>query len=117
MTEATKVKNLMEEGRFFGQGLAPVGYICLPLTVGESPTTRTRMAQFIVIDVPLAFNANDRLASLVRPESSNANLPPMPEVPNKAWGRVPKHRSTICSTLLQLGFVQSQERIEACQEL
>uniref|UniRef100_A0A803PYU0 HAT C-terminal dimerisation domain-containing protein n=1 Tax=Cannabis sativa TaxID=3483 RepID=A0A803PYU0_CANSA len=41
---------------FFIQGIAPMGYIRLPLTVGENPTTKMLMAQFVVINVPSAFD-------------------------------------------------------------
>uniref|UniRef100_A0A803P0U9 Uncharacterized protein n=1 Tax=Cannabis sativa TaxID=3483 RepID=A0A803P0U9_CANSA len=42
---------------FFCQGIAPKGYIRLPLTVGENPTARTLMAWFVLINVPSAFNS------------------------------------------------------------
>ncbi|KAM6551302.1 hypothetical protein CsatB_001110 [Cannabis sativa] len=41
---------------FSGQGVAPLGRIRLPLTVGQAPTSMTVMAQFLVLDVPSAFN-------------------------------------------------------------
>uniref|UniRef100_A0A803MSZ7 Uncharacterized protein n=1 Tax=Chenopodium quinoa TaxID=63459 RepID=A0A803MSZ7_CHEQI len=33
------------------------GNIVLPVRFGERPTTRDAMAEFIVVDVPLAYNA------------------------------------------------------------
>ncbi|XP_060965431.1 uncharacterized protein LOC133034373 [Cannabis sativa] len=41
---------------FFGQSVAPLGKIRLPLTVGQAPKCITVMAQFLVLDIPLAFN-------------------------------------------------------------
>ncbi|KAM6559184.1 hypothetical protein CsatA_028423 [Cannabis sativa] len=41
---------------FLGQGVAPLGQICLPLTVGQAQKSITIMAQFLVLDVPSAFN-------------------------------------------------------------
>jgi hypothetical protein len=38
------------------QGVAPLGKIRLPLTVGQAPTSITIMAQFLILDVPSAFN-------------------------------------------------------------
>uniref|UniRef100_A0A803NPJ6 Uncharacterized protein n=1 Tax=Cannabis sativa TaxID=3483 RepID=A0A803NPJ6_CANSA len=40
---------------FSCQSIAPLGQICLPLTVGQAPTTTTVMAQFLVIDVPFSL--------------------------------------------------------------
>uniref|UniRef100_A0A803QDN1 Uncharacterized protein n=1 Tax=Cannabis sativa TaxID=3483 RepID=A0A803QDN1_CANSA len=42
---------------FFGQGIRPMGYIRLPLPIGENPTTGMLMAQFILSKVLSAFNA------------------------------------------------------------
>uniref|UniRef100_A0A803PCC7 Uncharacterized protein n=1 Tax=Cannabis sativa TaxID=3483 RepID=A0A803PCC7_CANSA len=41
---------------FYGQSIAPLGQIFLPLTVGQPLKRIMVMAQFLVIDVPSAFN-------------------------------------------------------------
>ncbi|XP_060963703.1 uncharacterized protein LOC133033115 [Cannabis sativa] len=41
---------------FSGQNVTPLGRIRLPLTVGQAPRSITIMAQFLVLDVPSAFN-------------------------------------------------------------
>ncbi|KAM6569115.1 hypothetical protein CsatB_017100 [Cannabis sativa] len=41
---------------FSGQSVAPLGKIRLPLTVGQASRSITVMTQFLVIDVPSAFN-------------------------------------------------------------
>uniref|UniRef100_A0A803NJF5 Uncharacterized protein n=1 Tax=Cannabis sativa TaxID=3483 RepID=A0A803NJF5_CANSA len=39
------------------QSIVPMGYIRLPLiTIGVTPTTRTLMVQFVIINVPSTFN-------------------------------------------------------------
>ena len=42
---------------FIGDNLTPVGSIKLPMTVGTYPRISTVMANFLVVDCPLAFNA------------------------------------------------------------
>ena len=41
---------------FSGQGVAPLGKMSLPLTVEQAPTSMTIMTQFLILDVPSAFN-------------------------------------------------------------
>uniref|UniRef100_A0A803MN43 Uncharacterized protein n=1 Tax=Chenopodium quinoa TaxID=63459 RepID=A0A803MN43_CHEQI len=41
---------------FDGSTVRPEGSIVLPLRFGEGPTTRDVMVEFIVVDVPLAYN-------------------------------------------------------------
>jgi len=42
---------------FTGAGLAPIGIISLPLTVGTAPRTVTRVQDFLIVDCLSAYNA------------------------------------------------------------
>ncbi|RWV96393.1 hypothetical protein GW17_00040900 [Ensete ventricosum] len=42
---------------FTGDSIAPLGMMTLPLTIGEEPRTKTLIVVFMVVDLPLAYNA------------------------------------------------------------
>ncbi|XP_065034856.1 uncharacterized protein LOC135671391 [Musa acuminata AAA Group] len=42
---------------FTGESISPLGAITLPLTLGEVPRTKTVMATFLVVNLPIAYNA------------------------------------------------------------
>uniref|UniRef100_A0A804L555 Uncharacterized protein n=1 Tax=Musa acuminata subsp. malaccensis TaxID=214687 RepID=A0A804L555_MUSAM len=42
---------------FTGDSVSPLGTVTLPLTLGESPRTKTVMSTFLVVDLPTAYNA------------------------------------------------------------
>jgi hypothetical protein len=42
---------------FAGEQVQPVGFIELPITAGDYPTTKTILVKFLLIDRPSAYNA------------------------------------------------------------
>ncbi|XP_065049759.1 uncharacterized protein LOC135679706 [Musa acuminata AAA Group] len=43
--------------RFTGDSISPLGAVTLPLTLGTLPRTKTVMSTFLVVDLPIAYNA------------------------------------------------------------
>ncbi|RWV98295.1 hypothetical protein GW17_00038865 [Ensete ventricosum] len=42
---------------FTGDSISPLGTTTLPLTIGKEPCTKTLMVVFVVVDLPLTYNA------------------------------------------------------------
>ncbi|KAL0386278.1 UNVERIFIED_CONTAM: hypothetical protein Sradi_3022100 [Sesamum radiatum] len=45
---------------FWGSEVIPEGTIDLPVSIGEEPTRRTCMIQFLIVDSPFAYNVGDQ---------------------------------------------------------
>lgn len=42
---------------FMGDSVSPLGTIVLPVTIGEEPKAKIVLATFIVVSLPVAYNA------------------------------------------------------------